>query len=74
MNYKSIACLSLFMIWFTISDCALAAEPIILRTSVTPADSWVGQKVIMHVDVLAKDGWAQIKKVRHEAQRNNRWR
>jgi len=63
MNYKSIACLALFMIWFTISDCALAAEPIILRTSVTPADSWVGQKVIMHVDVLAKDGWAQIKKV-----------
>jgi len=63
MNYKSIACLALFMIWFTVSDCVLAAEPIILRTSVTPAESWVGQKVIMHVDVLAKDGWAQIKKV-----------
>jgi hypothetical protein len=63
MNYKSITCLALFIIWFTISDCALAAEPIILRTSVTPVTPWLGQKVIMHVDVLAKDGWAQIKKV-----------
>jgi len=63
VNHKSRACLALFAIWFIISDCALAAEPIILRTSVTPVTPWLGQKVIMHVDVLAKDSWAQLKKV-----------
>jgi hypothetical protein len=30
---------------------------------VTPEEAWVGQKVVLHVDVLAKDGWAQLKKV-----------
>ncbi len=44
------------------SDFALAAEPIILRASVTPEDAWLGQKVILHFDVLARDGWAQLKK------------
>ena len=44
-------------------DFALAAEPIILRTSVTPEEAWLGQKVVLHVDVLARDGWAQLKKV-----------
>jgi hypothetical protein len=42
----------------------LAAEDVILRTSVTPEKAWVGQKVVLHVDVLAKDGWAQLRKVR----------
>jgi len=41
----------------------LAAEDIILRTAVSPEDVWVGQKVVLHVDVLAKDGWAQLRKV-----------
>ncbi len=44
-------------------DPVLAAEAIILRSSVAPEDAWLGQKVILHVDVLAKDGWAQLKKV-----------
>ena len=42
-----------------------AAEDVILRASVTPKDDiWVGQKVALQVDVLAKDGWGQIKNVR----------
>jgi hypothetical protein len=40
-----------------------AADDIVFRNSVTPEDSWVGQQVLLHVDVLAKDGWAQLKKV-----------
>ena len=63
MKYKARSCLMLLAIWFMMSDCALAAEPIILRASVTPAEAWVGQKIILHVDVLAKNGWAQLKKV-----------
>jgi hypothetical protein len=39
-----------------------AEEDVIIRTSVTPDEVWVGQKAVMHVDVLAQDGWAQIKK------------
>jgi len=41
----------------------LAAEEIIFRTAVTPENPWVGQRVQLHVDVLAKDGWAQLKKI-----------
>jgi hypothetical protein len=50
-------------VWSVFSDYVLAAEPIILRTAVTPKEVWVGQKVLLHVDVLAKNGWAQLKKV-----------
>lgn len=39
-------------------------EPLILRNSVTPDDPWVGQKVVIQVDILTSDGWAQLKKVR----------
>jgi hypothetical protein len=40
-----------------------AAQDIVFRTSVTPEDAWVGQQVLLQVDVLAKDGWAQLKKI-----------
>ena len=63
MKNKANSCLILFAIWFMASDPVLAAEAIILRSSVAPEDAWLGQKVILHVDVLAKDGWAQLKKV-----------
>ncbi|MEX0324831.1 MAG: hypothetical protein AB3N33_01950 [Puniceicoccaceae bacterium] len=33
-----------------------------MRTSVTQDEVWVGQRVIVHVEVLGKDGWAQIKR------------
>ena len=41
----------------------LAADDIVLRAKVAPEDPWVGQKTVLQVDVLAKDGWAQLKKV-----------
>ena len=40
-----------------------AAEDILFRTAVTPEEPWVGQQVLLSVDVLAKDGWAQLKKI-----------
>ncbi|MFW2373828.1 MAG: BatD family protein [Gammaproteobacteria bacterium] len=38
-------------------------EDIVLRTSLTPEQAWLGQRVILHIDVLGKNGWAQLKKV-----------
>ncbi len=38
---------------------------ILIRAAVTPKENIVvGQRVILHVDVLAIDGWAQVKRVR----------
>ena len=42
---------------------AWAAEPIVLRASVTPAEVWVGQRAILRIEVLGSDGWAQIKRL-----------
>jgi hypothetical protein len=58
-----LACFALVFTCSVSSDSVPAAEEIILRTAVTPEEAWIGQKVVMHVDVLAKDGWAQLKKV-----------
>ena len=44
---------------------AWAADDIIFRSAVLPESPWVGQKASLNVDVLAKDGWAQLKKI-HE--------
>ena len=53
----------LVAVWFISTDPVIAADDIILRATVTPEEAWVGQQLILHVDVLAKDGWAQLKKV-----------
>ena len=42
---------------------AQRADPVILRTSVVPAEAWVGQRVLFHIDVLVEGGWAQIRKI-----------
>ena len=63
MKIKPGSCLMLCAIWLFTGSAVRAAEPIILRTSVTPEDAWLGQKIVLHVDVLARDGWAQLKKV-----------
>ena len=39
---------------------ALAAGDIVLRSSVQPEEAWVGQRVILQIDVLGSDGWTQI--------------
>lgn len=38
----------------------LAAGDIVLRSSVQPEKAWVGQRVILQIDVLGSDGWTQI--------------
>lgn len=48
---------------FLLSSAALAADDIVFRTTVTPEDPWLGQQVRLNIDVLAKDGWAQLRKV-----------
>jgi len=63
VKIRATSWLILFAIALMSGDYTLAAEGIILRTSVTQENPWVGQQVILHVDVLAKDGWAQLKKI-----------
>ena len=42
-----------------------AQPPVVVRASLTPKESiWVGQRVALHIDVLGRDGWAQIKHFR----------
>ena len=63
MKCIRLICLIGAILWTGVQ--ADGADDIILRTSIKPTTGmWVGQKVILYVDVLAKDGWAQIKKVR----------
>lgn len=51
--------------WSMAEGLAKEPEPIILRTSVEPDEEiWVGQRVILQVDVLVQDGWAKIKRAR----------
>jgi len=63
VKVRATISLALFATCLALIEFALAADPIILRTAVTPREAWVGQKVVLHVDVLAKDGWAQLTKV-----------
>jgi hypothetical protein len=42
-----------------------AQGPVIARAAITPKEGiWVGQRVTLHIDVLGRGGWAQIKHVR----------
>lgn len=63
MKVLTIRCLMLFVMPCMTIDHVLAADAIILRTTVIPENAWVGQKVLLQVDVLAKEGWAQVRKV-----------
>jgi hypothetical protein len=63
--FRRICCVVLTLCClFAFASTGLAEDDIILRTSIAPKDSiWVGQQVILFVDVLGRDGWAQIKKM-----------
>ena len=37
-----------------------AAEPVVVRSSVEPQEAWQGQRVLLTIEVLGKDAWAQI--------------
>ena len=49
--------ISLLVPWYAV---AVTTGDILLRTTVTPQEAWVGQRVVLQVDVLGEDGWAQI--------------
>ena len=63
MKKYSIRCLLLFLAWAVVNEQVVAAEDIVLRSMLAPEEAWVGQKVVLSVDVLAKDGWAQLRRV-----------
>lgn len=58
--------LALFFFGLWVLSHAADTEPIIVRSAIenANADVWVGQRVVLQVDVLARDGWAQIKSAR----------
>lgn len=37
-----------------------AAEEVIVRSSVSPEQAWIGQRVFYEIQVLGADGWAQV--------------
>ena len=37
-----------------------AAEPVVIRSSGEPQEAWQGQRVMLTIEVLSKDAWAQI--------------
>ena len=53
---------TLLMLVSLLCPVASAADDIVLRSAVEPAEAWVGQRVVLQVDVLAADGWAQIRR------------
>ncbi len=41
-----------------------AEDPVIVRTSITPdSNIWVGQQVVLQLDILALDGWADSRRL-----------
>lgn len=63
MRSKATFCIILFTMCCMSSGHVTAAEDIVFRAAVTPEEPWVGQKALLKVDILAKDGWAQLKKI-----------
>lgn len=54
----------LLCFFLLLSLAAHAEDPVIVRTSITPDSSiWVGQQVVLRLDVLALDGWADSKRL-----------
>ena len=40
-----------------------SADSIVLRTSVSPEEPWIGQRVLLRLDVLGENGWAKLSKI-----------
>ena len=39
-----------------------AADDVVVRLAAKPESAWLGEKVVLTLDVLGKDGWAQLKR------------
>ena len=48
--------------WLLCSLVALpaAADGLLVRSSINPEQAWIGQRVILQIDILAPDAWAKI--------------
>jgi len=44
---------------------SLAGQDLLIRSSATPENPWLGQKVTVFIDVLVAGGWAQAKNIRN---------
>ena len=61
LSATSMRSAGLFLCLLASSNSALAADALV-RLVAEPESPWVGQKVVLKLDVLAADGWAQLKK------------
>jgi hypothetical protein len=48
------------LVVLVLAGSAGAAEDIVLRTATNLEEAWIGQRVLLRVDILTSDGWAQI--------------
>ena len=55
----------IYILLWCVNCIAIGHDDIVTRASVTPLNPWVGQRVILHIEVLGKDKWSQIKKFGH---------
>jgi hypothetical protein len=60
MSLRLRGLLGLALLLSTLSS--RAADEVVVRTSTIPETALVGQRVILRVEVLGRDGWAQIKR------------
>ena len=60
---RKISVFSLFVLFFC-STGEVQGTELLVRLKAEPESPWIGQKVVLRLDVLAKDGWAQVKSFR----------
>lgn len=67
MFMRKIARIFFYTSIFAILFChpVYGSDDILIRLSPQPDSPWVGEKVVLQVDVLSKNGWAQLKSLRH---------
>lgn len=59
---QTVILFSILTIFFASSS--NAAEDTLVRVNSKPDNPWVGERVVLQVDVLARNGWAQLRSVR----------
>jgi hypothetical protein len=52
-----------FILAASVALATQSADSIVLRTSVTPEQPWIGQRVLFRIDVLGENGWAQLSRI-----------
>jgi hypothetical protein len=61
--FRRLACLLLVLLsWVPV---VASADGLVVRAEFSPTQAWVGQQVVLQVDVLAADAWAQLDGIPH---------